>query len=336
MKTALITGITGQDGSYLAELLLQKGYTVHGLLRRSSTENTERIDPLVSQITLHYGDITDSLSVLRVLEAVRPDELYHLAAQSHVHTSFDMPEYTAQTDAIGTLRVLETVRLLGLDCRVYQASTSELYGAAVASPQNEETPFRPRSPYAIAKQYAYWTVRCYREAYGLFAVNGILFNHESERRGLRFVTRKITRGVAALAAGAEEPLRLGNLNALRDWGYAPDYVECMWRMLQHPVPDDFVVAAGVQHSIKDFCTLAFTHAGFDLVWRGAGTETVGLDQKSGRTLVVVDPAFYRPLEVESLLGDATKARRVLGWEPRTDFAALVARMTDHDLGTAKL
>jgi GDPmannose 4,6-dehydratase len=331
VKTALITGVTGQDGSYLAELLLQKGYAVHGLLRRASTENTSRIDHLSGRVTLHYGDVTDSLSVLNVVESVRPDELYNLAAQSHVYTSFAVPEYTAQADALGILRVLEAVRLPGLDCRIYQASTSELFGDAAQSPQNESTPFSPRSPYAIAKQYAYWTVRCYREAYGIFAVNGILFNHESERRSELFVTRKITKAAADFAFGRDEPLRLGNLDALRDWGYAPDYVECMWRMLQQNTPEDFVAATGEQHSVREFCRLAFARAGVDLRWQGEGLDAVGMDGKSGKILVTVDPAFYRPLEVSSLLGDAEKARRLLGWVPKVGFEELVNRMTDHDL-----
>jgi len=331
-KIALITGITGQDGSYLAELLLDKNYEVHGLLRRASVENTARIDHLQGRLTLHYGDTTDSLSVLQVLQAVRPCELYHLAAQSHVHTSFAVPEYTAQTDALGTLRILEAVRLLGIDCRIYQASTSELFGKVVEAPQNEDTPFRPCSPYAIAKQYAYWMVRCYREAYGIFAVNGILFNHESERRGERFVTRKITRAAAAIAAGKQDMLYLGNLDALRDWGYAPDYVDCMWRMLQHNTPEDFVAATGEQHSVREFCSLAFERANLALDWQGESIDTVGIERKSGRVLVAVNPEFYRPLEVNSLLGDASKAERLLGWKPKVTFAELVQRMTDYDVG----
>ncbi|MCL2023868.1 MAG: GDP-mannose 4,6-dehydratase [Oscillospiraceae bacterium] len=330
MKKALITGITGQDGSYLAELLLKKGYEVHGLLRRASMENTGRICHILGSLTLHYGDVTDSLSVMQILKSVSPQEIYHLAAQSHVHTSFAVPEYTAQVDALGTLRILECLRLLGLDCRFYQASTSELFGAVLESPQNENTPFNPQSPYAIAKQYAYWTTRCYREAYGIFAVNGILFNHESPRRGEEFVTRKITMAAAKIAVGKQDKLYLGNLDAKRDWGFAPDYVECMWRMLQHDTPEDFVVATGEQYSVREFCSLAFKHAGVPLTWRGAEEQSEGVDQ-NGRVLVAVDPAFYRPLEVNTLLGDASKARSLLGWKPTVSFEELVRKMVEWDV-----
>lgn len=345
MKVALITGITGQDGSYLAEFLLEKGYEVHGVIRRSSSFNTGRIEHLYLEewvrdmhrgraVHLHYGDMTDSSSLLRILQEVMPDEVYNLAAQSHVKVSFEVPEYTAEVVAMGTLRLLEAVRILGMGdkVRVYQASTSELFGQVVESPQNEATPFRPSSPYAVAKQYAYWICRNYRESYGMYVANGILFNHESERRGETFVTRKITLAAARIAAGVQDKLYLGNLSALRDWGYAKDYVECMWLMLQQEVPQDFVIATGEQHTVREFATLAFGVAGIELEWRGKGRAEQGIDRKSGRVVVEVDPRFFRPSEVETLLGDPSKARRELGWNPRTtSFEALVRKMVEHDI-----
>lgn len=344
-RVALITGITGQDGSYLAELLLSKGYEVHGTLRRASSFNTGRIEHLYlndwvrdqkqkRRIELHWADMTDSSSLVRVLQEVCPTEIYNLAAQSHVKVSFDVPEYTADTTAIGTLRLLEAVRILGMehDVRLYQASTSELYGEVQEIPQRETTPFHPRSPYACAKLYAYWIVQNYRESYGMYAVNGILFNHESERRGENFVTRKISLAAARIKLGLQEKLYLGNLNALRDWGYAPDYVYCMWLMLQHEQPEDFVIATGEQHSVREFATLAFERAGIMLRWEGEGIEEKGIDTATGRVLVEVDKSFFRPAEVETLLGDPTKAREQLGWNPRmTSFQDLVYRMVDHDL-----
>lgn len=344
MKVALITGITGQDGSYLAEFLLAKGYEVHGILRRSSTFNTGRIEHLYLQewvrdmqkkraISLHYGDMTDSSSLIRIIQEVQPDEIYNLAAQSHVKVSFDVPEYTAETDAVGTLRLLEAVRMLGLEkkTRIYQASTSELFGKVQEVPQSETTPFYPRSPYAVAKQYGFWIVKNYREAYGLYAVNGILFNHESERRGENFVTRKITLAVAAIKKGLQDCLYLGNLSARRDWGYAKDYVECMWLMLQQKEPDDFVIATGQMHTVREFCTLAFHYAGIELHWEGQGINEKGIDE-SGRVLVAVDERFFRPTEVEQLLGNPTKARTQLGWNPtQTPFEQLVRLMVEHDL-----
>ena len=343
MKKALITGITGQDGSYLAELLLSKGYEVHGVLRRSSTFNTGRIEHLYLQewvrdmkraraVNLHWGDLTDSSSLIRIIQEVQPDEIYNLAAQSHVKVSFDVPEYTDEVDAVGTLRLLEAVRILGMEhkCRIYQASTSELFGKVQEVPQKETTPFYPRSPYGVAKQYAFWMVKNYREAYGMFAVNGILFNHESERRGENFVTRKITMAAARIAAGQQDKLYLGNLSALRDWGYAPDYVECMWRMLQHDTPEDFVIATGEMHSVREFCMLAFAECGIELHWEGQGVEEKGIDA-SGRVLVEVDAKYFRPTEVDQLCGDPSKARRLLGWNPRsTTFEELVHRMVKHD------
>ncbi len=343
-KKALITGITGQDGSFLAEFLLSKGYEVHGVMRRSSSFNTGRIEHLyldewvrdmhgAKQIKLHYGDMTDSSSLTRILQQVHPDEVYNLAAQSHVKVSFDCPEYTADTDAIGTLRLLEAIRILGMEktTRIYQASTSELYGKVQEVPQKETTPFYPRSPYGVAKQYAFWIIKNYREAYGMFAVNGILFNHESERRGETFVTRKITIAASRIAHGSQDKLYLGNLNALRDWGYARDYVECMWLMLQHPTPEDFVIATGQYHTVRDFCTLAFREAGIELHWQGEGVDEKGIDA-NGRILVEVDPKYFRPTEVEQLLGDPTKARTLLGWEPqKTSFEELVHIMMTHDL-----
>jgi len=344
MKKALITGITGQDGSYLAEFLLGKNYEVHGILRRSSTFNTGRIEHLYLNewvkdmkqkraINLHYGDMTDSSSLIRIIQEIQPDEIYNLAAQSHVKVSFDVPEYTAEADAVGTLRLLEAVRILGLEkhTRIYQASTSELYGKVQEVPQSETTPFYPRSPYGVAKQYGFWITKNYREAYGMFAVNGILFNHESERRGETFVTRKITLAVAAIANGKQNKLYLGNLSARRDWGYAKDYVECMWLILQQDEPDDFVIATGEMHTVREFCTLAFKEAGIELHWEGEGVNEKGIDQ-NGRVLVEVDPKYFRPAEVEQLLGDPTKAKQKLGWNPRkTSFEQLVKIMVRHDL-----
>lgn len=340
MKRALITGITGQDGSYLAELLVEKGYDVHGLVRRSSVSNTGRIDHLLAEnrVTLHEGDLTDSSSIIRIVGQVRPDEIYNLAAQSHVHISFDAPEYSGDVDALGVLRILEAVRIAGLvdTCRVYQASTSELYGRVEEVPQRETTPFHPYSPYAVAKQYGFWIVKEYRDAYGMFAVNGILFNHESERRGETFVTRKITLAAARIAAGKQEKLYLGNLNAKRDWGYAKDYVECMWMMLQHPEPEDFVIATGETRTVREFAEKAFACAGMELHWQGEGVEEKGIDRASGRVLVEVSPEFFRPAEVELLLGDPAKARETLGWNPRkTSFDELVCRMTKADMELVK-
>ncbi len=336
MKTALITGITGQDGSYLSELLLEKGYDVHGIVRRSSIDRKERIEHLECNpyFHIHYGDMTDSISLVKTVAAVNPDEIYNLAAQSHVKISFEVPEYTANTDAVGTLRMLEAIRMAGLDktCKFYQASTSELFGKVQETPQSETTPFYPYSPYAAAKQYAFWIVRNYREAYGMFASNGILFNHESERRGETFVTRKITLAAAKIAAGKQDKLYLGNLDSLRDWGYAKDYVECMWLILQHNEPDDFVIATGEQHSVREFCTLSFKYAGIDIEWRGKGVEEKGIDKKTGRTIVEVSPKFFRPTDVVTLLGNPEKAKKTLGWNPRkTTFEKLVKLMTENDL-----
>ncbi len=345
MKKALITGITGQDGSFLAEFLLGKGYEVHGIIRRSSSFNTARIEHLYLDewirdmknrklVQLHYGDMTDSSSLIRIIQTVQPDEIYNLAAQSHVKVSFDVPEYTADTDAVGTLRLLEAVRILGMDkkVKIYQASTSELFGKVQEKPQKETTPFYPRSPYGVAKQYGFWITKNYRESYGMFAVNGILFNHESERRGETFVTRKITIAAARIAQGYQDKLYLGNMNALRDWGYAKDYVECMWLILQHETPEDFVIATGEEHSVREFCTLAFKYAGIELRWEGEGIDEKGIDVATGRTLVEVDPKFFRPAEVEQLLGDPSKARELLGWNPRkTSFDELVRIMVEHDM-----
>ena len=335
MKKALITGSTGQDGSYLAELLLEKGYEVHGLVRRSSVENTERIDHLLNEgkIILHLGDLSDSLSIVRIVEEVKPDELYNLAAQSHVQVSFDAPEYSGDIDALGVLRILEAVRMAGLTktCRIYQASTSELYGKVEEVPQKESTPFHPYSPYAVAKQYGFWMVKEYREAYNMFAVNGILFNHESERRGENFVTRKITRAAGRIACGLQEKLYLGNLDSLRDWGYAKDYVECMWLMLQHDQPEDFVIATGVQHTVREFTTLAFHYAGIELEWQGEGVKEKGIDKATGRVLVEVSEKFYRPTDVVNLWGDPTKARTVLGWNPqKTSYDELCRIMAERE------
>lgn len=349
LKTALITGITGQDGSFLAEFLLEKGYEVHGLLRRSSSFNTGRIEHLYLDewvrdmhqkrlVDLHYADMTDSSSLIRVLQEVKPDEIYNLAAQSHVKVSFDMPEYTAEVDAVGCLRLLEAVRILGMtdSCRIYQASTSELYGKVQEIPQSETTPFYPRSPYGVAKQYGFWIVKNYRESYGMYAVNGILFNHESERRGENFVTRKISLAVSRIAKGQQDCLYLGNLDALRDWGYAKDYIECMWLMLQQEKPEDFVIATGENHSVREFVTLAFHYAGIELRWEGKGLDEKGIDVAMGRVLVAVDPRFFRPAEVEQLLGDPTKARTQLGWNPqKTSFEELVRIMVENDMKSEK-
>ena len=348
-KTALITGITGQDGSYLAELLIEKGYEVHGTLRRSSSFNTARIEHLYFEewvrdmrqqrlVNLHYADMTDSSSLIRIIQNIQPDEIYNLAAQSHVKVSFDVPEYTAETDAVGTLRLLEAVRILGLEnkTRIYQASTSELFGLVQEIPQRETTPFYPRSPYGVAKLYGYWITKNYRESYGMFAVNGILFNHESERRGENFVSRKITLAAARIAQGLQDKLYLGNLDAKRDWGYAKDYVECMWLMLQHDEPEDFVIATGKMHSVKEFCTLAFAEAGIDLRWKGEGIEEKGIDKATGQVWVEVDPKYFRPAEVEQLLGDPSKAKKLLGWNPqKTSFEDLVKLMVKHDMEFVK-
>lgn len=336
MKKALITGITGQDGSYLAEFLLEKGYDVHGIIRRSSVDYRERIAHLEGKerFHLHYGDLSDSMGLVAVIAKVKPDEIYNLAAQSHVQVSFDSPEFTADIDAIGVLRVLEAVRICGLSetCRIYQASTSELYGKVEEVPQRETTPFHPYSPYAVAKQYGYWIVKEYREAYNMFCCSGILFNHESERRGETFVTRKITLAAARIAQGKQEKLYLGNLSSLRDWGYAKDYVECMWLMLQNDKPEDFVIATGVQHSVREFCELAFHHAGIELEFVGEGAEEKGIDKATGKVLVEVSPDFYRPTDVVNLLGDPTKAKRELGWNPETtSFEELVKLMVEHDM-----
>ena len=336
MKKALITGITGQDGSYLAEFLLEKGYEVHGIIRRSSVDYRERIAHLegAENFHLHYGDLSDSMSLVAVIGSVRPDEIYNLAAQSHVQVSFDVPEYTADVVATGVLRVLEAVRLCGLTetCRIYQASTSELYGKVEQVPQNEETPFHPYSPYAVAKQYGYWIVREYREAYGMFCCSGILFNHESERRGETFVTRKITLAAARIAQGKQEKLYLGNLSSLRDWGYAKDYVECMWLMLQNGEAKDYVIATGKQHSVREFCMLAFHYAGIELEFVGEGIEEKGIDKATGKVLVEVSEDFYRPTDVVNLLGDPTKAKNELKWNPmKTSFEELVRIMVEHDM-----
>lgn len=344
-KVALITGITGQDGSFLAEFLLQKGYEVHGILRRSSSFNTGRIEHLYFDewvrdmkqqrtINLHYGDLTDSSSLIRIIQEVQPDEIYNLAAQSHVKVSFDVPEYTADADAIGTLRMLEAVRILHLEkkTKIYQASTSELFGLVQEVPQKETTPFYPRSPYGVAKQYGFWIIKNYRESYGMFAVNGILFNHESERRGETFVTRKISLAVARIKQGVQDKLYMGNLDARRDWGYAKDYVQCMWMILQHETPEDFVIATGEMHTVREFCTLAFAEVGIKIRWEGTGVEEKGIDEETGRVLVEVDPKYFRPAEVEQLLGDPTKAKTLLGWNPtQTPFPELVKIMVKHDM-----
>ncbi len=348
-KVALITGITGQDGSFLAEFLIEKGYEVHGIIRRSSSFNTARIEHLYLDewvrdmkkqrlVNLHYGDMTDSSSLIRIIQTVQPDEIYNLAAQSHVKVSFDVPEYTAETDAVGTLRMLEAVRILGMEkkTKIYQASTSELYGKVQEVPQSETTPFYPRSPYGVAKQYGFWITKNYRESYGMFAVNGILFNHESERRGETFVTRKITLAAARIAQGFQDKLYLGNLDARRDWGYAKDYVECMWLMMQHDVPEDFVIATGEMHTVREFATLAFREVGIELVWQGVGVEEKGIDSATGKVLVEVDPKYFRPCEVEQLLGNPTKAKQLLGWNPtKTSFQELVKIMAANDMRFVK-
>lgn len=336
MKKALITGVTGQDGSYLAEFLLEKGYDVHGIIRRSSIDYRERIAHLEGRenFHLHYGDMGDSMGLMAVISLVRPDEIYNLAAQSHVQVSFDAPEFTADVDATGVLRILEAVRLCGLSksCRIYQASTSELYGKVEEVPQDENTPFHPYSPYAVAKQYGFWITKEYREAYGMFACSGILFNHESERRGETFVTRKITLAASRIAQGKQEKLYLGNLDSLRDWGYAKDYVECMWLILQQEQPDDFVIATGVQHTVREFCQLAFEHVGIELEFSGSGMEEKGVDKATGRVVVEVSPDFYRPTDVVNLLGNPSKAKNVLGWNPqKTSFEELVGIMVKHDM-----
>ena len=333
MKKALITGITGQDGSYLAEFLLEKGYEVHGIVRRASISNTARIDHIMDKITLHDGDLSDSSGLIRIIGEIEPDEIYNLAAQSHVQVSFDAPEYSGDVDALGVLRILEAVRVCKLikKTKVYQASTSELYGKVEEVPQRETTPFHPYSPYAVAKQYGFWMVKEYRDAYGMFAVNGILFNHESERRGENFVTRKITLAAGRIAEGLQDHLELGNMDSLRDWGYAKDYVECMWLMLQQEKPEDFVIATGEQHTVREFCTLAFKYAGIELEWQGEGLAEKGIDKNTGKVLVEVDPKYFRPAEVQTLLGDPTKARTVLGWNPRkTSFDELVRLMVESD------
>jgi len=328
MKKALITGITGQDGSYLAELLLSKGYEVHGIVRRASLINTHRIDHIYEKLKLHYGDLTDAVSIMGVIKEVEPCEIYNLGAQSHVKVSFKIPEYTGQVDAMGTLRVLEAVRMLGMekDVRIYQASTSELYGGISDAPLTETTPFHPRSPYGVAKLYGYWIIKNYREAYGMHCSSGILFNHESERRGETFVTRKITRGLSRISVGMEKLLRLGNIHAKRDWGHARDYVEAMWLMLQQDKPDDYVIATGEQYSVKDFVDEAAPYFGFKLDWMGEGLDETAFDWNTKRPVIIIDPEYFRPAEVESLLGDATKAKEVLGWEPKTSFKELVEEM----------
>ena len=327
-KVALITGITGQDGSYLAELLLEKGYEVHGIVRRASLINTHRIDHIYEQIKLHYGDLTDAMSVTNLIKGIEPDEIYNLGAQSHVKVSFEIPEYTAQVDGLGTLRVLEAVRLLGMEMktRIYQASTSELYGLVQATPQTETTPFHPRSPYGVAKLYGYWIVKNYRESYGLHASSGILFNHESPRRGETFVTRKITRGLSRISVGEQRQLYLGNLNAKRDWGHAKDFVEAMWLMLQQDKPDDYVIATGEQYSVKDFVDKAAPFFGFNIEWMGEGLDEVGYDWSTRRQVIAVDKRYFRPAEVESLLGDPSKAKQKLGWEPKISFDQLIEDM----------
>ena len=337
-KIALITGITGQDGSYLAEFLLEKGYEVHGVTRRASIANTARIGHILDRIRLHDGDLTDSTSIIRIIRESNPDEIYNLAAQSHVQVSFDVPEYSGDVDAIGVLRILEAVRLLGMEkkCRIYQASTSELYGKVEEVPQRETTPFHPYSPYAIAKQYGFWMVKEYREAYGMFAVNGILFNHESERRGETFVTRKITLAAGRIAEGLQDHLELGNMDSRRDWGDARDYVECMWLIMQQEQPDDFVIATGVQHTVRDFTEKAFAANGITIRWEGRGLDEKGYDAETGRMLVCVNPAWFRPTDVDNLLGDPTKAKTVLGWNPQsTSYEQLVEIMARHDRALAK-
>ena len=338
MKKALITGITGQDGSYLAEFLLEKGYDVHGITRRASIANTGRIENIMDKITLHDGDLSDSSSLIRIINLVRPDEIYNLAAQSHVQVSFDVPEYSGDVDALGVLRILEAVRILGLtkSCRIYQASTSELYGKVEEVPQRETTPFHPYSPYAVAKQYGFWITKEYREAYGMFAVNGILFNHESERRGENFVTRKITLAAGRIAEGLQDHLELGNMDSLRDWGYAKDYVECMWMILQHDTPEDFVIATGEQHTVRDFTEKVFAVNGITIRWEGCGVDEKGYDAETGKMLVCVNPQWFRPTDVDNLWGDPTKAKTVLGWNPqKTSYEELIRIMAEHDRMLAK-
>lgn len=340
MKKALITGITGQDGSFLAELLIDKGYEVHGIVRRASISNTGRINHLLAEhkVTLHDGDLSDSSSLIRIINIVQPDEIYNLAAQSHVQVSFDVPEYSGDVDALGVLRILEAVRILGLEkkTRIYQASTSELYGKVEEVPQRETTPFHPYSPYAVAKQYGFWITKEYREAYGMFAVNGILFNHESERRGENFVTRKIALAAGRIAEGLQDHLELGNMDSLRDWGYAKDYVECMWLILQQEKPDDFVIATGEQHTVRDFTEKAFLTNGIRIRWEGVGLEEKGYDVQTGKMLVCVNPQWFRPTDVDNLWGDPTKARTVLGWNPqKTSYEELVKIMAEHDRELAK-
>lgn len=335
MKKALITGITGQDGSYLAEFLLDKGYEVHGIRRASSVFNTERIDHLISKNSpnfyLHYGDLIDSSNLNRLLEQIKPDEIYNLGAQSHVHVSFQVPEYTAEIDGLGTLRLLDAIKNTGIRTKFYQASTSELFGKVQEVPQKESTPFYPRSPYGVAKLFSFWTVTNYREAYNIFACNGILFNHESPRRGKTFVTRKITLGIAGIKNGTLDRINLGNLDAKRDWGYAKDYVEAMWLMLQQDAPDDYVIATGETHSIREFCEEAFKIAGYEIIWIGQGLDEKGIDKNTGNVLVEVDPKYFRPTEVEILIGDGTKAKEKLGWTPKVGFKELIKIMMDHDL-----
>jgi len=332
MKRALITGITGQDGSYLAELLLEKGYEVHGIIRRASLINTDRIDHIYDSITLHYGDLTDSTNLVSVIQQVQPDEIYNLGAQSHVKVSFEMPEYTGQTDALGTLRILEAVRLLGMEgkTRIYQASTSEMFGMVQEIPQKETTPFYPRSPYGCAKVYGYWITKNYREAYDMYACTGILFNHESPRRGETFVTRKITRGLKAISEGRQKLLRLGNLDAKRDWGHAKDFVQAMWLMLQQDKPDDYVISTGVEHSVREFVEKASPYFGYDIEWHGKGEDEIGMDKKTKKSIIAVDPKYYRPTEVETLLGDSTKAKESLGWTPQYSFSDLVKEMCENE------
>ena len=332
MRVALITGITGQDGSYLAELLLEKGYEVHGIVRRSSLINTHRIDHIYEKLNLHYGDLSDSTNIVRVIQQVQPDEIYNLGAQSHVKVSFEMPEFTGQVDGLGTLRVLEAVRLLGMEekVRIYQASTSELYGLIQEVPQTETTPFYPRSPYGVAKLYGYWIIKNYRESYGIHASSGILFNHESPRRGETFVTRKITRGLKAISEGRQNVLELGNLNAKRDWGHARDYAEAMWLVLQQDEPDDYVIATGIEYSVKQFVEASAPYFGFDIEWFGEGMDEIGMDKNTKKTIVSVNEKYFRPAEVERLLGDATKAKKVLGWEPKTSFDQLVKEMCENE------
>jgi GDPmannose 4,6-dehydratase len=340
MKTALITGITGQDGSYLAELLLEKGYDVHGIIRRSSTFNTSRIEHIFQdphethkRLTLHYGDLSDASNISRLIEKIQPDEIYHLAAQSHVRVSFDIPEYTADVTGLGTLRILDAIRESGVKTKFYQASSSEMFGLVQHVPQTEETPFYPRSPYGVAKVYGYWITKNYRESYDLFACNGILFNHESPRRGETFVTRKITRGLARIKLGLDETLFMGNLDAKRDWGYAKDYVEGMWLMLQQDKPDDYVLATNETHTVREFIEVSAKRLGFELEWQGEDVEEVGIDKKTGKIIIKIDPVYFRPAEVDLLIGDPAKAKKIMGWEPKVKFKELVEIMVDADLET---